>query len=69
MAKEPKLSNEDLSRKIRWEGGILAALDYGIRAADVADPEVRKLWARLERSYRTLEPLLDEAADRLGVAA
>jgi hypothetical protein len=69
MATQTKLSNEELSRKIRWEGGILAALDYGIRPAEIADPEIRKLWARLERSYRTIEPLLDEATDRLGVAA
>ena len=47
----------------------LAALEYGIRAGDIEDPELARLWRRLERSYGTLAPLLDEAAERLDVAA
>lgn len=69
MADSKKLSNDRLAQKIRWEGGLLAALDYGITAKDIEDPEVAKLWRRLERSYGTLSPLIDEATERLGVAA
>jgi hypothetical protein len=69
MADQTKFSNERLAQKIRWEGGLVAALEYGIRATDIEDPEVAKLWRRLERSFGTFSPLLDEASERLGVAA
>lgn len=47
----------------------MAALEYGITAKDIEDPELAKLWRRLERLYGTLSPLVDEATERLGVAA
>jgi hypothetical protein len=69
VAESKKMSIDRLAQKIRWEGGLLAALEYGITAKDIEDPELAKLWRRLERSYGTLTPLIDEAAERLGVAA
>jgi hypothetical protein len=69
MPESTKLSTDRLAQKIRWEGGIMAALEYGIRAKDIEDPDLAKLWRRLERSYGSIAPLLDEAEDRLGVAA
>lgn len=42
--------------KIEWEGGVLDALDYGLKHADlVGDDEItrdlRSVWAELERRY------------------
>jgi hypothetical protein len=64
-----ELDAERLAQKIRWEGGLWAALEYGIRAEDIADPELADLWSRIERGYQELAPLLDEARSRLDVAA
>jgi hypothetical protein len=69
MDEPEKLTTERLARKIRWEGGLLAALEYGIKAEDIADPEISALWARLAKAYDELAPLVDEAAGRLDVAA
>lgn len=69
MNEQVKLSAEALAQKIRWEGGLWSALEYGIHAADIEDPEIADLWARLEVRYLDLAPLLDETAVRLGVAA
>jgi hypothetical protein len=69
MDESSKFSRERLAQKVRWEGGLLAALDYGIKSDDIADPELAALWARLERTYADLAPLLDEAAEQLDVAA
>jgi hypothetical protein len=69
MDQPTKFNRDGLAQKIRWEGGLLAALDYGIKARDIADPELAALWRRLERAYARMAPLLDQAADELGVAA
>jgi hypothetical protein len=69
MAQEEKMSADRLAQKIRWEGGLMAALQYGIRPNQIADPELAKLWGRLRRAYSNLAPLVDEATSRLDVAA
>lgn len=69
MTDKIDLDADRLAQKIRWEGGLWAALEFGIRADDITDPELADLWSRLERGYRELAPLLDEARSRLDVAA
>lgn len=64
-----KLNQALLAQKIRWEGGLIGALSYGIHADDIEDPELARLWAELERLYNELEPLLEAVGDRLGSAA
>jgi hypothetical protein len=58
-----------LAQKIRWEGGLWSALEYGLRAEDIADPELAAMWARLEQGYKEMAPLIDAATKRLDVAA
>lgn len=43
---------EDFLAKVDWEGGIDAALDYGLSASDIEDDddsELREAWETLER--------------------
>lgn len=63
------MDNTELAQKIRWEGGLLEALDYGIRADDIADPDLASFWARLEQAHREFAPLAEEARARLNVPA
>lgn len=62
-------SRADLASKIEWEGGILDAVDYGIRAEDMpeGDVEMAEAWHELEDAYaaadrcaRRVEALLPE---------
>jgi hypothetical protein len=69
MATNEKMSAERLAQKIRWEGGLMAALEYGIRPEDIADKDLADLWTQLRNGYRQLSPLLAEASARLKVAA
>lgn len=69
MAHAEKMTADRLAQKIRWEGGLMAALQYGIQPSQIADPELAKLWGRLRRAYLNLAPLVDEATSRLDVAA
>ena len=49
-----------VAAKIEWEGGIVTALDYGIKAADMpeGDTELAEAWDRLETAWHRLEPLV-----------
>lgn len=44
-----------LRSKIDWEGGVLPALEYGIRDDDIDDEELAESWAELSASYADLE--------------
>jgi hypothetical protein len=69
MTDKPKMSADRLAQKVRWEGGLMAALEYGIAPEQIDDPELADLWGRLQRGYREISPLLTEAMSRLDVAA
>lgn len=62
-----KLDQRALAQKIRWEGGLWSALDYGIKAEDIEDPSLSDLWRRLEDCHKVMAPLLADAMERLDV--
>lgn len=45
-----------LAEKVDWEGGVIEALEYGIRSGDIADPEVATVWRRVEQLWSELRP-------------
>lgn len=58
------MTPKHFSGKVEWEGGILGALEYGLRhtslnSDDPASAELRTAWAELERLYGQMEPQLD----------
>ena len=64
------MSADDFVSKIIWEGGVLDALDYGLRAESIqegSDDALRSAWAELQSAYETfgrqvrqVEVLLEE---------
>lgn len=46
-------TRDDVLGVINWEGGILEAMDYGIKASDLPkdDVDLRYLWERLSRFH------------------
>jgi len=54
-------SRAALAGKIEWEGGLMEALDYGIKTEMMpeGDAELIEAWAKLEAAYRAVEPLAD----------
>lgn len=65
MGGESKLSIERLARRVATEGGIVAALDYGIRGSDIGDIEVAGAWAELQGLYEQMVPLMDRLDRRI----
>ena len=65
-------SRAELAGKIEWEGGLMEALDYGIKTGMMpeGDTELTEAWAKLEASYRetarlaeVVEAMLPEPGD------
>lgn len=69
MDAHKKFSLATLARKVDWEGGVLAALEYGVRAEDIEDPKLRALWEQVEIGYRSLTPLVTQISKELRKAA
>jgi hypothetical protein len=68
MLTKERMTTEELARKVRWEGGIVSALEYGIRSHEIDDPELAALWRRMEDLYDQLRPPI-ATADRMLRAA
>ena len=62
------MNAQGLARKVEWEGGVIAALEYGIRSEEIDDPELSALWHRMETLYDQLRPCV-RAANRLMIDA
>jgi hypothetical protein len=60
-----KLSLGRLATKVEWEGGVLEAIQYGIKGADIADPRVAEEWRQLEQMWSAMEPALVAMNKRL----
>lgn len=62
-----KYDRDLLASKIRWEGGVIAALDYGLHPDDIGDPELRSAWERLQQLHAEIRPLIRDFERRLRV--
>lgn len=58
-----------LAEKVAWEGGVFATLRYGVRSQDIADEDLKALWAEMERHYRAITPIAVRIAAALEKAA
>lgn len=54
------MTPEEFIAKIEWEGGVLDALEYGLRAEDLddSDPELKGAWSDLRNDWVNFEPAL-----------
>jgi hypothetical protein len=66
MEEQYKMSIGRLARKVQWEGGVLEAVQYGIRAEQIADPELSASWRRIEEMWASLQPAVAAVDGRLG---
>lgn len=57
MDKSTKMDRQRLAEKVVWEGGVFATLRYGVRSDDIADEDLRALWAEMERHYQAITPI------------
>jgi len=53
---------KDVASLVRTYGGILGAIEYGVRSEEIADPEIANAWREIERQYRQMSPNLSVVA-------
>ena len=54
----------DTLNKIEWEGGVIDALEYGIKSDDFDNKELRRIWRMLEsygKEIGNLSRIIDKA--------
>lgn len=68
MLTQERMTAQELAHKVHWEGGVVSALEYGIRSHEIDDPELAALWRRMEELYDQLRPSI-ATADRMLRAA
>lgn len=49
-----------LASKVDWEGGVLEAIEYGIKPEEVPEGELRELWTKACALHAELEPVLKQ---------
>ena len=62
------LSDQEFALKVEWEGGVVDALDYGLRASDLDDsnPTLKALWLDIEQQWlESFEPAVRALEDAL----
>jgi hypothetical protein len=54
------MTTDDFIAKIRWEGGITGALEYGLGGDDLegVDPVLAALWDKAQGLWLELDPVL-----------
>lgn len=63
-SREP-MNRDRLATKVEWEGGVLAAIEYGIRSNMIEDKDLRAVWKELEERYLALTPIVDRLEEML----
>jgi hypothetical protein len=54
-----QLTASDVRDRVKWEGGVLDAVEYGIRHDQIQDPALRTMWRDVESRYKALTPLTE----------
>jgi hypothetical protein len=60
-----KLDLRRLASRVGAEGGIMAAIDYGIRDTDIEDADVAAIWAEVQQLYERMIPMMDQLDRRI----
>ncbi len=49
-------SVRQLDRLVRTHGGVLGAIESGVRSESILDPELASAWRRVEQQYAEMRP-------------
>lgn len=54
------MTESAFASKVEWEGGVLEALEYGLKPADAPPGPIRIAWMRVYQVWQQLSPIADE---------
>lgn len=60
-------SRLEVAAKVDWEGGLVEAMEWGLRAEHMpeGDSELFAAWSVMEAAFRRLGPLMDRVMELL----
>jgi hypothetical protein len=61
---------QELAEKVEWEGGLDAALEYGLRSPGdmpVGDDELAEAWAKMQAAWEAYRKAVAPVAALLGI--
>jgi hypothetical protein len=58
MIRQKAYDRQELARLVRMHGGVLGAMEFGVFARDIEDPELANAWRQLAEGYSQLRPAL-----------
>lgn len=62
------MNGPDFAGKVQWEGGVVDALDYGLKHTDLdigEDDELRQVWQELEQQWDVMRIMVEQAESLL----
>lgn len=65
MKTQRQLDTKALDRRVRQHGGILEAIEWGIRSDGIEDPELATVWRGIEALYEEMRRSLVVASRML----
>lgn len=61
------MTPEEFVAKIRWEGGVVGALEYGLTAEDLPKGSaLREAWHELEVAWTAFHDYVEDVEEMLG---
>lgn len=49
------MTEAEFAGKVEWEGGVIAAIEYGLESSALRPGELKDAWAGLETAYAGIE--------------
>ena len=65
MKTQRQMDTKALDRRVRQHGGILEAIEWGIRSDAIEDPELATVWRGIEAHYEEMRRSLVVASRML----
>ena len=69
MTTSKSIDRNELRDLVRMYGGVLGAIEYGVRSDSISDPELATAWQRVEERYQEIRPNLTVLGTMLKTAA
>ena len=69
MTHRKSIDRSELRELIRMYGGVVGAIDDGVRSEAISDPELATAWRRVEERYQDIRPNLTVLGAMLKTAA
>lgn len=66
MPNTEPMTDSGFASKVEWEGGVIEALEYGLKPTDAPEGPIRDAWTRVYDLWQQFEPAMGQVNELLG---